>query len=418
MKALIVGGGIGGLTCALFLHRAGIDIEIFERADAIRELGVGINILPQAVKELADLGLMADLDAQGIRTRKLIYANRLGQVVWSELRGVDAGYDYPQISIHRGSLLGLVHKAAVARLGRDAIRTGSRVTGFRQSEDGVVVELSDRNGARSSTSGDILIGADGIHSTVRSRLYPDEEPPIWSGIMLWRGCTSWPAWRDGRTMAIAGGNFAKFVFYPIGTDPGRDDMRLTNWAVMAKTGDSGAAPPRAEDWSRPGALSEVLPFVRDRFRLDFVDPAAIIEATGTFYEYPNCDRDPLPRWSFGRVTLLGDAAHPMYPVGSNGASQAILDGRSLADHLASTTSLEAALAAYELERRPPTSEIVLANRKGGPERVIDMVEARAPDGFEDINEIASHEEREAVVRGYAGLAGFARAKRQGNSGNP
>jgi 2-polyprenyl-6-methoxyphenol hydroxylase-like FAD-dependent oxidoreductase len=224
--------------------------------------------------------------------------------------------------------------------------------------------------------------------------------------MLWRGYTAWPAWRDGRTMAIAGGNFAKFVFYPIGTDPSRDDIRLTNWAVMAKTGDSGASPLRAEDWSRPGLLDEVLPFVRDQFRLDFVDPAAIIEATGGFYEYPNCDRDPLPRWSFGRVTLLGDAAHPMYPVGSNGASQAILDARSLADHLASATSMEEALAAYDAERRPVTTKIVLANRKGGPERVIDMVEARAPEGFEAIDAIASHDEREAVVRGYARLAGY------------
>ena len=412
MKALITGGGIGGLTTALFLHKAGIGVQVFERAEEVRELGVGINMLPHAVKELASLGLLTDLDAQGIRTHELIYTNRFGQVVWRELRGVDAGHDYPQISIHRGRLLGLIHQAVVERLGSEAIRTGCCVTGFRQSEGGVSIEFSDRHGDRSSASGELLIGADGIHSTVRSRLYPDEGPPIWSGIMLWRGCTGWPAWLDGRTMAIAGGNFAKFVFYPIGTDPNRDDTRLTNWAVMAKTGDSGASPLRAEDWSRPGLLAEVLPFVRDRFRLDFVDPASIIEATGGFYEYPNCDRDPLPRWSFGRVTLLGDAAHPMYPVGSNGASQAIIDARSLADHLASARSVEAALAAYDAERRPATSEIVLANRKGGPERVIDMVEARAPEGFDDIDAMASHDERKAVVRGYASLAGFAQAKRR------
>jgi 2-polyprenyl-6-methoxyphenol hydroxylase-like FAD-dependent oxidoreductase len=408
MKALIAGGGIGGLTTALFLHRAGIEVEIFERADEIRELGVGINMLPHAVKELAELGLLADLDAQGIRTRELVYANRLGQVVWRELRGADAGYEHPQISIHRGKLLALIHKAVVERLGRDVIRTGCRVDGLHQSDVGVSVELADRGGARSSAFGDLLVGADGIHSAVRTRLYPDEGPPIWNGVMLWRGCTRWPMWRDGRTMAIAGGNFAKFVFYPIGADPDRDDMRLTNWAVMAKTGDTGTSPLRPEDWSRPGVLAEVLPFVRDRFRLDFVDPAAIIEATGDFYEYPNCDRDPLPRWSFGRVTLLGDAAHPMYPVGSNGASQAILDARSLVAHLTSATTVETALSAYDAERRPTTSKIVLANRKGGPEGVIDMVEARAPNGFDDIETIASYEERQAVVRGYASLAGFAR----------
>lgn len=407
MKALIAGGGIGGLTTALFLHRCGIEVAIFERSEQIRELGVGINMLPHAVEVLAELGLLPDLDAAGLRTRELVYANRLGQVVWQELRGVDAGYDYPQISIHRGKLLGLIHKAVVERLGGKAIRTGCRVDGFKQSDGGVTVEFSDRKGARASASGDILIGADGIHSAVRAQLYPDEGPPIWSGIMLWRGCTRWPVWRDGRTMAISGGNFAKFVFYPIGVDPNGNGTRLTNWAVMAKTGETGGSPLRPEDWSRPGVFAEVLPFVRDRFQLDFVDPAAIIEASVGFYEYPNCDRDPLPQWSFGRVTLLGDAAHPMYPVGSNGASQAILDAKCLAGHLASAGSVEAALAAYDAERRPVAEKIVFSNRQGGPERVIDMVEARAPDGFDDIEKVASHDERQAVVRGYASLAGFA-----------
>jgi 2-polyprenyl-6-methoxyphenol hydroxylase-like FAD-dependent oxidoreductase len=410
MKALIAGAGIGGLTTALFLHDAGIDVEVFERADAMRELGVGINMLPHAVKELAALGLMPDLDAAGIRTRELIYANRFGQTVWQELRGIDAGYDVPQISIHRGKLLGLIHRAAIRRLGKDAIRTGCCVTGFEQTPEGVSVCLVGNDGSAYRAQGDLLIGADGLHSAVRSVLYPREGPPIWSGIMLWRGATPWPAWRDGRTMAIAGGNFAKFVFYPIQADAGQPGMRLTNWAVMARTGDTGASPLRAEDWSRQGVLEEVLPFVRDRFHLDFVDPVALIRATDGFYEYPNCDREPLPRWSFGRATLLGDAAHPMYPVGSNGASQAILDARCLARLLRAERSVEAALSAYDRERRPATSEIVLSNRRGGPEAVIDMVEARAPDGFDDIDAIAPHEERKSVVRGYASLSGFANPK--------
>lgn len=408
MKALIAGGGIGGMAAALYLHRAGIDVEIFERAEEIRELGVGINMLPHAVEALTELGLLADLDTAGIRTHELIYMNRLGQVVWRELRGTDAGHDHPQISIHRGKLLGLIHRAVVARLGKEAVHTGWQLDSFDQSADSVSVRLSDRDGARKTARGDLLIGADGIHSAVRAQLYPDEGAPIWNGVMLWRGCTYWPQWRDGRTMAIAGGNFAKFVFYPIGTDPRQSGIRLTNWAVMTKTGETSSSPRRSENWSRPGVLAEVLPFVRDRFSLDFVDPARIIEATGDFYEYPNCDRDPLPRWSFGRATLVGDAAHPMYPVGSNGASQAILDAKSLASHLTSGGPVEAAFAAYDAERRPVTGEIVLANRKGGPEGVIDMIEARAPDGFNDIEAVASREEREAVVRGYASLAGFAR----------
>ena len=408
MKAIIAGAGIGGLTAALFLERAGIEVEVFERTDEVRELGVGINMLPHAVKELADLGLMAELDAVGIRTRELIYANRLGQVVWQELRGIDAGYEVPQISIHRGKLLGVIHRAALSRLGAAAIHTGCRVAGFADRGDRVAVRIEPSGSTAYDVEGDLLIGADGIHSTVRAQLYPAEGDPIWSGIMLWRGSTDWPVWQDGRTMAISGGNFAKFVYYPIAADPARPDTRLTNWAIMARTSEEGATPRRREDWNREGLLDEVLAFVGDRFRLDFVDPSALIRATEPFYEYPCCDREPLARWSFGRVTLLGDAAHPMYPVGSNGASQAILDARSLANHLGAGGTVEPVLAAYDAERRPATSEIVVANRRGGPERVIDVIEARAPDGFADIDAVASRDERQAIVRGYASMAGFSK----------
>jgi 2-polyprenyl-6-methoxyphenol hydroxylase-like FAD-dependent oxidoreductase len=349
---------------------------------------------------------MDALDAAGIRTRELIYANRFGQIVWRELRGIDAGHAVPQFSIHRGKLLGLIHRAVVDRLGHRVIRTGCGVTDFEQEGRRVTVCLSEA-GKALQANGDLLIGADGIHSTVRAKLYPDEGPPIWNGVMLWRGATRWPQWQDGRTMAIAGGNHAKFVFYPIGKDPDDPGMRLTNWAVMARNRKMHAGKLTLGDWSRPGRLEEVLPFVRDRFHLDYVDPAEVIRATGAFHEYPNCDREPLPRWSFGRVTLLGDAAHPMYPVGSNGASQAILDARSLAEHLQAHGSVEAALAAYDAERRPTTEQIVHSNRKGGPEGVIDLVEARAPQGFDDVEAVASYEERERVVRGYASLAGFA-----------
>jgi 2-polyprenyl-6-methoxyphenol hydroxylase-like FAD-dependent oxidoreductase len=363
-------------------------------------------MLPHAVKHLSELGLMPDLDAQGIRTRELVYTNRFGQTVWQELRGVDAGYDVPQVSIHRGKLLGLIHKAVLKRLGGDVIRTRCRVAGFAESGNGASAQLAGSDGSHGRADADLLIGADGIHSTLRAQLYPAEGPPVWNGAMLWRGATRWPTWLDGRTMMIAGGSFAKLVYYPIAVEPERPHMRLTNWAVMARIGERRASPWHPGDWSRPGVLEEVLPFVRDRFRLGFVDPAALIQATSDFYEYPNCDRDPLPRWSFGRVTLLGDAAHPMYPVGSNGASQAILDARCLAGHLGAGGTIEAALSGYEAERRPATSAIVLANRRGGPEAVIDMIEARAPNGFDDIDTVASYEERKCLVRGYASMAGF------------
>jgi len=410
MHAVIVGGGIGGLATALSLHAVGIDCTVFEQVRELRELGVGINTLPHAIKELAALGLLPALDRAGIRTRELIYANRFGQVVWRELRGTDAGFDTPQFSIHRGKLHTVLLQAVLQRLGKDAVRSGCRLVSVAERDDQVVARFEQREGGDTFTvTGDALVGADGIHSTTRGMLYPNEGAPVWNGTMLWRGAADWPVYVDGRTMVISGGMAAKFVFYPIHCDPAAPERRLTNWAVMAKLADpAGAPPPRREDWNRPGDWNDIEPFMRDRFRLDFVDPLALISASGTFYEYPLCDREPLPRWSFGRVTLLGDAAHPMYPVGSNGASQAVLDARCLARHLSGGAPVPDALAAYDAERRPATTEIVLNNRKGGPERVIDVLEERAPEGFNDVDTVAPHAEREAIVRGYASIAGFAK----------
>jgi 2-polyprenyl-6-methoxyphenol hydroxylase-like FAD-dependent oxidoreductase len=406
MKVIIVGGGIGGLTTALMLHARGIDCEVFEQADQIRELGVGINTLPHAIKELAGLGLLERLDAVAIRTYELFYTNRFGQEIWREPRGLDAGYDVPQFSIHRGRLQGVIYQAARARLGESRIHGGHRLGGFREDEAGVTAYFFDRSGVHRSTArGDVLIGADGIHSAVREALYPDEGPARWNGSMLWRGAIDWPKFLTGRSMVIAGGMAAKLVIYPIGEGV-REDRPLTNWAVLVKVAEGGA-PPNKEDWSRPGRFEDLMPHVQ-RFRIPYVDAKALIEATPEFWEFPMCDRDPLPRWSHGRVTLLGDAAHPMYPVGSNGASQAILDARALADRLVAAEHPAHALWAYEQERLPPTAQIVRMNRSGGPEGVIDAVEQRAPDGFTNIEQVLSYEDRKAIVRGYAATAGFAR----------
>jgi len=407
MKAIIVGGGIGGLTTALMLHARGIDCDVYEQADAVRELGVGINTLPHAIKELAQLGLLDRLDAVAVRTYELFYMNRFGQEIWREPRGLDAGYDVPQFSIHRGRLQSVIYQAVRARLGERHLHMGHRLGSFSQHEGGVAAYFFDRNGShRATTEGDVLIGADGIHSRVRDMLFPNEGPARWNGIMLWRGATDWPAFLTGRSMIVAGGLAAKFVIYPIaaGSSP---KHRLTNWAVTAKVGDASKPPPQKEDWSRPGRMDELLPHIQ-RFQIANVDARGLIEATPEFWEYPMCDRDPLPRWSHGRVTLLGDAAHPMYPVGSNGASQAIHDARCLADRLISADHPVAALWAYEQERLPMTAQIVRMNRKGGPEGVIDVVEELAPDGFTHIDEVLSHDQRMSIVRGYASTAGFSK----------
>jgi 5-methylphenazine-1-carboxylate 1-monooxygenase len=407
MKVIIAGGGVGGLVTALMLHARGIDCEIFEQADAIRELGVGINTLPHAIKELAELGLLERLDAVAIRTYELFYTNRFGQEIWREPRGLDAGYDVPQFSIHRGRLQAVIYQAVRARLGESRIHLNSRLGSFSQDDGGVTAYFFDRNGSHVGTArADVLVGADGIHSVVREKLFPNEGPPAWNGAMLWRGAIDWPAFLTGRSMVVAGGLTAKLVIYPI-AEGSRPDRRLTNWAVAGRIGDGSAPVPQKQDWSRPGRFEDLMPHLQ-RFRIPYTDARALIEATHEFWEYPMCDRDPLPRWSHGRVTLLGDAAHPMYPVGSNGASQAILDARCLADRLKDADHPVHALWIYEQTRLPITADIVRMNRRGGPEGVIDAVEARAPDGFSNIDDVLSFEQRKAIVRGYASAAGFAR----------
>src|SRR5262249_23224968 len=323
----------------------GIEVDIYEQAKELRELGVGINVQPYAIKELAALGLLRALDDAGIRTRELIYTNRFDQVVWRELRGTDAGYEVPQISIHRGKLLGVLLRAVLERLGPSRLHASHRMVNLEERHGRVTAIFEKGRTAERSEAvavADGLIGADGIHSRVRGIFYPDEGPPRWSGVMLWRGATTWPVYEDGRTMVIAGGNAAKFVFYPIHFDRSQPAVRLTNWAVMARLPQSPERPPRREDWNHSGRLRDVLKFVESSFKLGFVQASEIIKATGTFYECPNCDRDPLPRWSFGLTTLLGDAAHAMYPVGGNGASQAVLDAAALARHLTSSATVERA----------------------------------------------------------------------------
>jgi 5-methylphenazine-1-carboxylate 1-monooxygenase len=410
MKALIAGAGVGGLTLAIMLHRRGIESVIFEQASEIREVGVGINILPHAVKELAALDLMPALDAVGIRTKELHYLSRLGQKVWSELRGTDAGFDFPQFSIHRGRLQKVIYDAVIARLGQGQVRNGLKLQGFLQDEGGVVAHFTDAKfGLLSETvRGDVLIGADGIHSIVRRHFYPKEGRPSWQGLMLWRGAAEWPKFLTGRSMYIAGGMSAKIALYPIapGATP---NSRLTNWAIVSRIADGQVTPAPVDSWSRVGRMDEVIPLAK-RFNVPDVDVEALVRATPVCWEYPMCDRDPLPNWSHGRVTLMGDAAHPMYPVGSNGAAQAILDARSLSDWLMKAEHPMQALHEYERERLPKTAEIVRLNRKGGPERVIDEVEKLAPAGFEYVDRVLSHAEREAIVKGYAGKAGFTQSQ--------
>ncbi len=407
MPVMIAGGGIGGLTLALMLHQERIDCQVYEAAADVKPLGVGINALPHSIRELAALGLLPRLDAIAIRTRQLTYSNHLGQQIWSEPRGLFAGHDVQQFSVHRGRLHAMLWQAARERLGTGAVHAGYRLTGCTQRADHVTASFQRPDGTQEDITGDALVGADGIHSTLRASLHPDDPGICWNGIQMWRGAVDWPAFDDGDSMVIAGDAIAKLVLYPIG--PGETpDTRLTNWVIYARIAEAGMPPPRRENWSRLGQY-DAFRHLAERLHLPFIDVGALILKTAEIFEYPMCDRDPLPWWTRGRVTLLGDAAHPMYPVGSNGASQAILDARCLCDHLLRLPAPEA-LAAYEAERLPATAAVVRSNRIGGPARVVDLVAARAPDGFERVQDVATEAELAGIVKGYAQVAGFSVAR--------
>ena len=389
------------------LREQGIACQIYEAAQAVRPLGLGINALPHSIRELAALGLLPRLDETAIRTRRLRYTNHLGQEIWSEPRGLHAGHDVPQFSIHRGRLQALLWEAATERLGEAAPRAGWRLVGFEQDGSGVTARFQDAEGTIEAHRGDALVGADGIHSTLRALLHPDDPGIRWNGIQMWRGAVEWPVFDGGDGMVIAGDAVAKLVLYPIapGSTP---ETRLTNWVIYARVAEAGSAPPRRESWSRLGQY-EAFRHLVERLDLPFIDVGALIRATRDIYEYPMCDRDPLPWWTQGRVTLLGDAAHPMYPVGSNGASQAILDAKCLAQSMGAH-DVPAALAAYEAERLPATAAVVRSNRVGGPERMVDLIAARAPSGFTRLADVASEAELADIAQGYAKLAGFAVAR--------
>jgi 5-methylphenazine-1-carboxylate 1-monooxygenase len=403
VTVLIAGGGIGGLALALSLEQNGVDFVVIEAASEIRPLGVGINVLPHAIGEIETLGLVPELEKVSVRTRRLRYMNRFGQEILSEARGMYAGHSRPQLSIHRGKLHGVLLAAVLGRKGSTAVMLGHRCESFEQNAKGVTGHFRRADGTEVTITGDALIGADGIHSAVRAQLHPDAPGMCWNGILMWRGTVDWPLFEGGDTMIVAGDMQEKLLYYPIlaGTTPG---TMLTNWVLSCQVSDGSVPPPNRENWSRPGRLSDVLPFA-EKFKLPSMDVAGLFKATPVFFEYPMCDRDPLSAWGQGRVTLLGDAAHPMYPVGSNGAAQAIIDGKRLGEMLAAHPVPEA-LQRYEAERVPATSAIVLSNRKGGPERVVDVVSERAPNGFDRIEDVITREELMAIGGSYATMAGY------------
>ena len=402
---LIVGGGIAGLATALSLHAEGIDVAVRESVPEIQPLGVGINLLPHAVRELDALGVFDELESVGIASTTLAYFSARGQLIWEESRGRAAGYQWPQLSLHRGTLQMVLHLTAVERLGADRVVPGRHLTAIDHHDSGATAhfECRDGSGGIESVDAGIVVAADGIHSTVRQQRFPHEGMPLWNGALLWRGTVEYDPILDGRTMVWAGHPDQKFVAYPIrDLDNGK---QLVNFIAEYRTDDRELL--EREDWNRAGNLNDFAPRFDD-WVFDWLDiPELLRAAPGTFL-FPMVDRDPLDYWTEGRVTLIGDAAHPMYPIGSNGASQGILDARVLSGCIRShRNDPDRALAIYEAHRRPATSAIVLANRGLGPEMPMRLVHERAPGGFDHIDDVISPEEILEVTDGYRRTAGFA-----------
>ncbi|MBX9842215.1 MAG: flavin-dependent oxidoreductase [Xanthobacteraceae bacterium] len=405
VQVIIVGAGIGGCALALALHKVGVPCRLVEAAPELKPLGVGINLLPHAVRDLASLGLEPQLAGKGVPTREYCFYTRLGQLVYREPRGRFAGYDWPQISIHRGDLHGVLLDAVRERLGSDAIAHGHKCVGIEQDANGAIVHLADPAGARlPDIRGTVAISCDGVHSVLRASMHPNEAVPRYEGTTQYRGVTRWKPFLTGASMAYLGTHeTGKLVIYPIRDNIDAEGRQLVNWVIeVVRPNDQ-----LLRDWNRKSRVEEFI----DHFRhcaFDWLDIPALLRANDAVYEYPMMDQEPLPYWTQGRITLLGDAAHPMMPRGSNGAAQAIIDATTLAGLLAAQADPLAALKEYEAKRLKATANVVLANRGISPDAIIRVVEERTKGKpFKNIEDVISREELVQWQERYREIAGFA-----------
>ena len=395
---LIVGGGIGGLTLALELHRRNIPCRVFEAAPEIRPVGVGVNLLPHAVRVFAELGLQPALERVAVETADACFFNRFGQLIYREPLGRRAGYQWPQLSIHRADLQAILVEEFEKKIGADRLHLGWHCTGFENAADGVYLVFQNKDRFK----GRAAIGCDGIHSVLRKQLYPQEGEARYSGVNMWRGVTRAKPILSGASMVRAGWlATGKLVHYPIRNNIDGEGRQLVNWLWEIETPEY-----KRWDWNRRAKVEDFIGDLED-WRFDWLDVPALMRSAEVVLEYPMVDKDPLPAWTFGRVTLLGDAAHPMYPRGSNGAGQAILDAQALADCLSSEPLVPEALKKYERQRLTPTTNVVLENRRSPPDAILREIYERTGDKpFERIEDVIGAAELKALSERYKRVAGY------------
>jgi 2-polyprenyl-6-methoxyphenol hydroxylase-like FAD-dependent oxidoreductase len=403
---IIAGGGIGGLATALTLHQIGVPCIVLEAVRELRALGVGINLQPNAVRELYDLGFTeGDLDRVGLPAKEWALVGLNGNDIYSEPRGFLAGYNWPQYAVHRGQLHLLLHQKLIERAGPQAVALGSRVTGYRRNSDGTVSALVEHaDGSTSETSGALLIAADGIHSTVRAQMHPTQPPIHWGGAIMWRGTTWAKPIRTGSSFVGLGTHLQRIVFYPISHPDPQTGLAMINW--IAEVTMDNAEGWKQSGWFRPVSIDDFLHHFDD-WVWDWLDVPALIRQADAVFENPMIDRDPVPTWVDGPVALLGDAAHPMYPTGSNGGSQAIMDARVLGAAMLEHGVTPEALVAYDEKLCGPVSQVVLRNRGAGPFGLLNMVDERCGGTFDNIDDVIPAKERTEFMAGYKAAAGFA-----------
>jgi 2-polyprenyl-6-methoxyphenol hydroxylase-like FAD-dependent oxidoreductase len=404
-RVIIAGGGIGGLAAALTLHQIGVPCVVYEAAREMRPLGVGINLQPNAVRELLDLGITeADLDGVGLPAKEWALVGLNGNDIYAEPRGKAAGYRWPQYAVHRGRFHMLLHARVVERLGADAVQLGRRVTSYRKTADGVVATLEHADGGSSEVTGALLVGADGIHSAVRAQMHPNQPPIHWGGAVMWRGTTWGTPTRSGASFIGLGTHRHRVVIYPISHPDPATGLSMLNW--IAEVTLDNADGWKQQGWFRQVPTSEFAHHF-DGWVWDWLDVPAMIREADSAYENPMIDRDPVSTWRDGPVVLIGDAAHAMYPTGSNGGTQAIVDARELGAAMVAHGATEAALAAFDAKLCGPISQLILRNRGAGPFGLLNLVDERCGGTFDNIDDVIPPAERAAFMAGYKAAAGFA-----------
>lgn len=401
---IVAGAGIAGLTLALTCHQIGVPVKVYESVRELGPLGVGINLQPNAVRELFDLGLEDALPTIGIEATEWALVGRNGNDVWSEPRGIRAGYKWPQFSVHRGQLQMLLYREVIDRLGPDAVETSSRVVGYTTADDHVTVQVDRRDGTVDEVAGAVLIACDGLHSAVRHQMHPDQGDPQWGGAVLWRGTAYGKPIRSGACFTLVGSLEQRFIHYPISAPDPDTGLQLQNW--IAELSFDPADGWADSSWNKEVDIDVFLPAF-ESWNFDWLDIPAMIRSADTVWEFPMVDRDPVDRWVDGRVALAGDAAHVMYPVGSNGASQAIVDARVLGAQFREQGTNERALVAFEDALLDDMSALVLRNRGSGPVGILGVVDERCGGVFDDIDDVIPRAEIEDYMARYKQAAGFA-----------